>query len=170
MIDPGGTSFHRLAPLLAPRLGTRATLQTKAGTEVHLKSQTATLTRLKITDLNDLIEDEGDSGREIEDEDVSFSNRKPKLKPKPKMKGKPVSMGGQTLGKKEEVEVVEAVSPGGHITKRRARSRPVSWELQRSVVCSPLSSVTKSSAVTFPSSLRPQTASSSSCELLHGRR
>jgi mitosis inhibitor protein kinase SWE1 len=29
-------------------------------------------------------------------------------------------------------EVAEAVSPGGHVTKRRARSRPVSLELLES--------------------------------------
>ena len=32
-------------------------------------------------------------------------------------------------------EVAEAISPGGHINKRRARSRPVSQELMESFVC-----------------------------------
>ncbi|KAG1884494.1 uncharacterized protein F5891DRAFT_971144, partial [Suillus fuscotomentosus] len=34
-------------------------------------------------------------------------------------------------------EVTEAISPGGHIIKRRARSRPVSIELLESVNHSP---------------------------------
>ena len=56
-------------------------------------------------------------------------------------KPKPNSKGGQqhprslvfhqavTKGKEKE-EVAEAVSPGGHVTKRRARSRPLSAELR----------------------------------------
>jgi mitosis inhibitor protein kinase SWE1 len=38
-------------------------------------------------------------------------------------------------GKGKDDEVVEAMtrSPGGHVTKRRARSRPVSQELLESV-------------------------------------
>ena len=36
-----------------------------------------------------------------------------------------------------EGEVVEAMSPGGHITKRRARSRPVSAELLSSAQTTP---------------------------------
>ncbi|KAJ7178336.1 hypothetical protein C8R43DRAFT_973022 [Mycena crocata] len=84
-------AFHRLAPLPAPQFTTR-TPQSLAETDAHLRSHTATLTRLRISDLND----------EFDDGPVAPSRPE---------------------------EVVEASSPGGHITKRRARSRPVSQEL-----------------------------------------
>lgn len=38
-------------------------------------------------------------------------------------------MNSSTSKGKDKEEVVEAISPGGHIVKRRARSRPVSAEL-----------------------------------------
>ncbi|KAJ7496138.1 hypothetical protein B0H11DRAFT_2001986 [Mycena galericulata] len=84
-------AFHRLAPLPAPQFTTR-TPQTAAETDAHIRSHTATLTRLRISDLGDEFDD-----------------------------------GPPALSRPEEV--VEASSPGGHITKRRARSRPVSQEL-----------------------------------------
>jgi mitosis inhibitor protein kinase SWE1 len=42
---------------------------------------------------------------------------------------------GRTLANKGKLkeEVAEAISPGGHVTKKRARSRPVSAELKQSV-------------------------------------
>ncbi|KAF7306178.1 hypothetical protein HMN09_00773100 [Mycena chlorophos] len=113
--SPGAT-FHRLAPLPAPQFSTR-TPQTVADADTHLRSHTATLTRLRITDLKDEFDD---------DEGLAL----------------PV------LSRAEEV--VEASSPGGHITKRRARSRPVSQELLEG---SP-------SPVEFPA--RPRTASNAS--------
>ncbi|KAK7005642.1 kinase-like domain-containing protein [Favolaschia claudopus] len=85
--------FHRLAPLPAPQFATR-TPNTIAEADAHLRSHTATLTRLRISDLNDEFYDD--------------------LAPQPPSRPE---------------EVVEASSPGGHITKRRARSRPVSQEL-----------------------------------------
>jgi mitosis inhibitor protein kinase SWE1 len=84
------SSFLRLAPLPAPQFTTR-TPQTAAEADAHLRSHTATLTRLRISDLNYDFDDD--------------------------------------LAPSRSEEVVEASSPGGHITKRRARSRPVSQEL-----------------------------------------
>lgn len=40
-------------------------------------------------------------------------------------------------GERAGEEVAEAISPDGHVTKRRARSRPVSDELQRAGSPSP---------------------------------
>ena len=40
-------------------------------------------------------------------------------------------------GLSNDNEVVESISPGGHVNKRRARSRPVSTELLRSVANTP---------------------------------
>jgi len=152
----GGIVFDRLAPLPAPRF-TVCTPRTKAETEVHLKRQTATLTRLRITDLNDSGEEfgaDGDSGCEEEDEgdhgDVLFlaGNARPKVTS--------VSL-GRALGRellankgKGKDEVAEAISPGGHVTKRRARSRPVSEELLESVHRSPSPSASQVSFVPSP--------------------
>ncbi|KAJ7091240.1 kinase-like domain-containing protein [Mycena epipterygia] len=106
-------AFHRLAPLPAPQFTTR-TPQSAAETDAHIRSHTATLTRLRISDLNDDFDDP------------------------------------PALSRPEEV--VEASSPGGHITKRRARSRPVSQEL---LEASP-------SPVAFPSARMPRARSPSS--------
>ncbi|KAJ7072194.1 kinase-like domain-containing protein [Mycena amicta] len=107
-------AFHRLAPLPAPQFTIR-TPHTVADTDAHLRSHTATLTRLRISDLKDEFDDE-----------------------------LPV------LSRPEEV--IEASSPGGHITKRRARSRPVSQELLEG---SP-------SPVEFPARARTRSQSSAS--------
>ena len=64
-----------------------------------------------------------------------------KTKAHTKGKGKPSSLGrvlgtallGMANKGKGKDEVVEAISLGGHVTKRRARSRPVSQELLESV-------------------------------------
>ncbi|KAJ6594050.1 kinase-like domain-containing protein [Mycena capillaripes] len=113
-------ALHRLAPLPAPHFTTR-TPQTAAETDAHLRSHTATLTRLRISDLNDEFDDD------------------PPAPSRPE-------------------EVVEASSPGGHITKRRARSRPVSQEL--------LEGSPSPSPVAFPSTRasHARTSSASSCE------
>ncbi|CAK5281595.1 unnamed protein product [Mycena citricolor] len=87
-----GISFQRLAPLPAPQFATR-TPQSIAEADAHIRSHTATLTQLRISDLQD----------EFEDDELPVLSR--------------------------PEEIVEACSPGGHITKRRARSRPVSQEL-----------------------------------------
>lgn len=48
------------------------------------------------------------------------------------VKGKSKKVGLSMLLSNED-EVVESMSPGGHVNKRRARSRPVSSELLNSV-------------------------------------
>ena len=114
-------SFDRLAPLAAPKFTTR-TPQTKAETDAYLKRQTATMTKLKISDNNNIVSDDefrgilNDSGCEM-DEDSGNALFTGKQMNSPTSKGK------------NKEEVAEAISPGGHIVKRRARSRPVSAEL-----------------------------------------
>ncbi|KAJ6625482.1 hypothetical protein B0H10DRAFT_2211808 [Mycena sp. CBHHK59/15] len=110
-------AFHRLAPLSAPKFTAR-TPHSAAETDAHLRSHTATLTRLRIDDLNGEFDPEDDD----------------------------------PLDRPEEV--VEASSPGGHITKRRARSRPVSQEL--------LEASPTPAPVTFPSTRGPRACSPSS--------
>jgi mitosis inhibitor protein kinase SWE1 len=46
-------------------------------------------------------------------------------------------------------EVTEAISPGGHIIKRRARSRPVSLELLESVKQTPSPKVRKHASLKY---------------------
>lgn len=62
-------------------------------------------------------------------------------------------------------EVVEAVSPGGHVSKRRARSRPVSLELLESVA----TAKNNNSVLAFPS-LPRDTPPSPLAECSHSRR
>jgi mitosis inhibitor protein kinase SWE1 len=136
-----GIALDRLAPLPAPKFAP-GTPHTKAETDAYLQRQTATLTSLRITDLNDSGDEfgvvENDSGCEMDDEDhgdVLFTGSV-RLKGglgKPFCRGPPVNKGKG----KDEDEVVEAVSPDGHVNKRRARSRPVSAELLESVQRSP---------------------------------
>ncbi|KAH0588971.1 Mitosis inhibitor protein kinase wee1 [Termitomyces sp. J132] len=153
--------LDRLAPLPAPKF-VASTPQSKAETEAHLKRQTATLTRLKLSDFGeprgDL--DVDDSGCEMGEGDRLFSGSQDRSA----CKGK---------GKEKE-EVAEAISPGGHVIKRRARRRPRSAELLESVRSS--SSPTKAtmvatstqrqrnSGITFPSAphSRKRTTSGSS--------
>ncbi|KIL68822.1 hypothetical protein M378DRAFT_8264 [Amanita muscaria Koide BX008] len=155
-VDPRATTcfmFDRLAPLEAPKFITR-TPQTKAETEAYLRRQTATLTKLKLADLHNS-DDEFSlhSVRDLDDEMDGFA---------------PGGGSGYKLvanrGKDKE-EVVEAVSPGGHVTKRRARSRPVSAELLESALHP--SSPTKRSvpSTNFPSTRsHTRTSSGSSME------
>lgn len=140
----GDTCLDRLAPLAAPKF-TPGTPQTKAETDAHLKRQTATLTRLKISDIRDTEEEcaipDNDSGCEMDEEDPAETLFTGSVR----FKGKVGSLGrassrGSLIGKgKEKEEVAEAISPGGHIVKRRARSRPLSAELIGSVQRSPAS-------------------------------
>ncbi|KAF5370775.1 hypothetical protein D9758_001951 [Tetrapyrgos nigripes] len=131
--NPHGSKLDRLAPLSPPQFQIR-TPQTKKETEAYIRNQTDTMTRLKISDLNtseDDSEADNDSGCDLgadAQEDALF-------------------LGGETLkdetsnfnkalrreGMIKDEEVAEAVSPGGHITKRRARRRPLSDELLESV-------------------------------------
>ena len=119
-------SFDRLAPLAAPKFTTR-TPQSKAETDAYLKRQTATMTKLKISDNNNVVSDDefqgilNDSGCEMDDKvsgNALFIGKK-----QLNDMNSPISKG------KDKQEVAEAISPGGHIVKRRARSRPVSAEL-----------------------------------------
>lgn len=127
----GGMAFDRLAPLPAPKFTSR-TPHTKAETEGHLYRQTETLTRLRLTDRSisgdEFGGDDDDSGCEME-EDMFLSN-----KPLREL----VSSRSHNIE-----EVSETISPGGHVTKRRARSRPVSEELLESAQRSPSFSPTK---------------------------
>ncbi|EKM81062.1 hypothetical protein AGABI1DRAFT_56372 [Agaricus bisporus var. burnettii JB137-S8] len=110
------SSFHfdRLAPLPTPKTCAR-TPPTKAETDFHLTNQTATLKHLRITDRNSADEFASDANdSDVDDDEANtlfyiFINKD-----------------------RFKDEVVEAISPGGHITKRRARSRPVSAELKQS--------------------------------------
>jgi mitosis inhibitor protein kinase SWE1 len=139
-----GPLLDRLAPLPAPKFST-GTPQTKAETDAYLQCQTATLTTLRITDLHDSGDEfggiEDDSGCEMDDDDhceVLFTGSM-RLKASTGNSSK-ASRHGPPLNKgkgKEQVEVAEAVSPGGHVNKRRARSRPLSAELLESVKRSP---------------------------------
>ncbi|KXN85340.1 Mitosis inhibitor protein kinase wee1 [Leucoagaricus sp. SymC.cos] len=134
--DKSAFLFDRLAPLPTPKTNAR-TPQTKAETDLYLRRQTATLTRLRISDRGDsgdeFNDDANDSGCEIDEDEANtlfLSNAR--------MKNKVPSLGksaGRVLSSKSKSkeEVAEAISPGGHVTKRRARSRPVSTELKQSV-------------------------------------
>ncbi|KAF8897090.1 hypothetical protein CPB84DRAFT_1710099 [Gymnopilus junonius] len=177
-------SFECLAPLSAPRF-TERTPQTKAETEAYLKSQTASLTRLRLSDLNTSVNDDSefcgtasDSGCEMDEDEPDHSLFL--SKPKPISKGAqqyPIVFQSVLKGKETE-EVAEAVSPGGHVTKRRARSRPLSAELREQAFKVPKSPTRQtgipfragvsrprySGPVTFPSAVNrglPSPASSS---------
>ena len=160
--DPAsGVAFHRLAPLAAPRFGTR-TPQSKAETEAYLKGQAETMKRLRIRDMENSDEDWGvvvddDSACEAEERNnvapkkpfsskLSLLSRRSKNQlrsPRKPLTIRAVPQKGSNLD-----EVTEAISPGGHILKRRARSRPVSLELLESV--NQISSPSASSPVRFP--------------------
>ncbi|KAH7874660.1 uncharacterized protein C8R40DRAFT_296217 [Lentinula edodes] len=158
-----GRRFDRLAPLPAPKFPIR-TPQTKKETDPQLRQETATMTRLRISDLNefqDEFEGGNDSGCDLGC-DLNLEDDK--------ARGDELFLGGEVMpmrgrGKVEAAlrlagkgkfneEVAEAVSPGGHIIKRRARARPLSDELLSSTVSQ--ASATRSSAytglnaVTFP--------------------
>ncbi|GLB37561.1 putative protein tyrosine kinase [Lyophyllum shimeji] len=158
--------LDRLGPLPAPKFAAASTPQTKAETDAHLRRQTATLTRLKLTDFiapgDDLGGIDNDSGCEMDEEercDALFTGSAPASC---KAKGK------------EKEEVAEAISPGGHVTKRRARRRPLSAELLESanrspsspskVPSNPTSHRQRNGGVVFPSvsQLRKRTISGSS--------
>ena len=128
----GGIAFDRLAPLPAPRF----TPHTKAETEVYLKTQTSTMTQLSISDLNDSEKDFGtdgdDSGCEIGDDENDTGDRL-FLDIGGRTKKSDLERGSGTGKGKGKNEVVEAISPDGHITKRRARARPRSADLVESV-------------------------------------
>ncbi|KAJ3811175.1 hypothetical protein F5876DRAFT_88461 [Lentinula aff. lateritia] len=158
-----GGRFDRLAPLPAPKFPIR-TPQTKKDTDPQLPQETATMTRLRISDLNEF-EDEFEGGNDSGCDlgcDLDLEDDK--------ARGDELFLGGEVMpmrgrGKVEAAlrlagkgkfneEVAEAISPGGHIIKRRARARPLSDELLSSTVSQV--SATRSlaynglNAVTFP--------------------
>ena len=167
--DPAsGVAFHRLAPLPALRFGIR-TPQSKAETEDYLKGQAETLKRLRIRDMENSDEDWGvieddDLACEVEERnDVAtkkpLSSKLPLLSrrsrnqlrsPRKPLTIKAVPQKGSTLD-----EVTESISPGGHILKRRARSRPVSLELLGSVIQTPSPSASSHVCVALLSNVRP---------------
>ncbi|KAF8638035.1 hypothetical protein AX16_010667 [Volvariella volvacea WC 439] len=126
----GSIMFDRLAPITAPRFIDR-TPHSKVETEVHLRKQTASLTKLKLTDRLEAngglgLNGGGPGGVGGDDDDESnplFS------KDSVKQSGKASSRQLLLRNAKGDDEVAEAISPGGHVIKRRARSRPVSAEL-----------------------------------------
>ncbi|KAG6873414.1 hypothetical protein C0995_015839 [Termitomyces sp. Mi166 len=152
-------TLDRLAPLPAPKF-VASTPQTKAETDAYLKRQTATLTRLKLSDFvepgGDWDAMQDDSGCEMGDDDLLFNGSQDRF---------------VCNGKgKEKEEVAEAISPGGHIIKRRARRRPLSAELLESTrsPSSPTKAITtqrrRNSGIAFPSTphTRKRTTSGSS--------
>lgn len=128
--------FNRLAPLPTPKTND-CTPKTKTETELYLKRHTATLTRLRISDCDasgdGFNRSPSDSECEIDEDEANtlfLSNAR--------MKHKVASLGlsaGRALTNKGKTnkEVAAVISPGGHVTKRRARSRPVSSELKHYV-------------------------------------
>ncbi|KAF8967937.1 hypothetical protein BDZ97DRAFT_1802034 [Flammula alnicola] len=129
-------AFECLAPLPAPKFTVR-TPQTKAETDAYLKRQTATLTRLRLTDHHGPSDDDefdgapNDSGCEMDEDEPGSALflSKPRLSGKGGQHPKSLVFTPPLPKGKEKEEVAEAVSPGGHVTKRRARSRPLSAEL-----------------------------------------
>ena len=136
--NPSGVAFHRLAPLPAPRFTPQP--KDKAEADAFVKRQAETMKRLRIRDMHDSDEDWGLV--ELGDSDEERVQRLPALRKSksqcvsPK---KPFLINVAPLPQKGSPrdEVTEAISPGGHITKRRARSRPVSLELLESVKQTP---------------------------------
>ena len=84
-----------------------------------------------------------DSGCEMDDEDPgnSLFLSKQRISMKGTQPLKSLVFRPSASKGKEKEEVAEAISPGGHIVKRRARSRPVSAELLESNFKSPKSPI-----------------------------
>lgn len=139
--DPSALPFDRLAPLPAPRFDFR-TPQSNVETDIHLKRQAETMTMLNLSDIQGSDDESGyDSGPDVvEAEDhgeALFGGSSLARTPGSSAKGKsklrsPALEPFMRTGQMNNEEVAEAISPGGHVTKRRARSRPVSAELLES--------------------------------------
>lgn len=121
--------FERLAPLPAPSFAT-TTPVSKADAEAHLKRQSDSMRRLKIQD-RDLSGDESGYDSTAGTKRERESDRKRPTASPSTLKAKAKKSPGLALliGKSSEDEVIESMSPGGHVNKRRARQRPVSAEL-----------------------------------------
>ncbi|KAH6914326.1 other/WEE protein kinase [Coprinopsis sp. MPI-PUGE-AT-0042] len=104
-------SFQKLAPLPALQLSQR-TPASGADAEAYVSKHTA---RLRLNDRLNLSVAVGDDS----DEELESPGPKPVFK----------SDRTEYLKGKAKAEVAEAISPGGHVTKRRARTRPLSAEL-----------------------------------------
>ncbi|KAF7983292.1 hypothetical protein HWV62_22953 [Athelia sp. TMB] len=129
-----GAAFDRLAPLPAPRFDAHTPAPKDA--DGYARTQES-MTRLRICDLDN-------------DNDSDDDEEAPRVGRKPSLRESLLAL-AKARGK---AEVAEAVSPGGHVSKRRARSRPVSEELLESVRHAP------SPSPAVPS--RPRTTSRSS--------
>ncbi|KAF9526670.1 hypothetical protein CPB83DRAFT_857597 [Crepidotus variabilis] len=133
-------SFDRLAPIAALNFNhSTKTPQSKAETEAYLTRQTATLTRLHLSepDAFDFNAAADDSGVDMDDDSIHTPSPT-KRKHVEKVASQTNTLPFDKVGKgKEKEEVAEAISPGGHINKRRARSRPVSAELRETAFKSP---------------------------------
>ncbi|KAG1895570.1 uncharacterized protein F5891DRAFT_1058076 [Suillus fuscotomentosus] len=156
--DPSsGIAFHRLAPLPAPRFTPQP--KSKADTDAFLKRQAETMKRLRIRDLDDSDEDWGIIDRDSDGEPVQRLPALRKCKSRSISPKKSFLINAALVPQKgsSKDEVTEAISPGGHIIKRRARSRPVSIELLESVNHSPSPKAEYSNTklphvpITFPS-------------------
>ncbi|KAF8452168.1 hypothetical protein L210DRAFT_3660183 [Boletus edulis BED1] len=147
--DPAsGVAFHHLAPLPAPQFGIHTPLtQSKAETEAHLKGQAETMKCLHIRDMENSDEDWGvieddDSAYEVEEQN-SVPTKKPLLNKLPLLScwlknqlcspRKPLTIKAVLQKGSALDEVTEAISPGGHILERQARSRPLFLELLESI-------------------------------------
>ncbi|GBE81461.1 predicted protein [Sparassis crispa] len=181
--DSSGVAFDRLAPLSAPRFVLH-TPQTKAETEMHLKRQAETMTLLRISDMDRSGDESGydsgpgeDNGRRLFGDNAApnmVSSVASKGKTKVGLSRSPALRLLMRKGDTNDTEVVEAISPGGHVTKRRARSRPVSSELLESVrgapvildykvnVASQYINEMQTNSVAFPPASRPHRSSSPS--------
>ncbi|KAI0743749.1 hypothetical protein C8Q80DRAFT_1220637 [Daedaleopsis nitida] len=187
--DPAALHFDRLAPLSAPRFSPH-TPHSKAETDLHLRKQAETMTMLSLRDFDHSCDESGYDS----DPDVNGTIEKPqplfmgssggstaplsciksRTRTKTAAKGKSPAIAVLTRkGLVNDEEVAEAISPGGHITKRRARSRPVSAELLESVQSTPVVSHNQvtatprinegknASTVAFPSTRTMRTRKSS---------
>ena len=130
-VGDGEFGFERLMPLPAPSFLTK-TPQTKLDEE-HLKRQTDSMGKLKIRDRAQSGDESGyDSSAEPKRErdgekKIYAAGAPPTTLKKPKKSPGLALLIGRSIN--DEEEVIESMSPSGHVNKRRARSRPVSAEL-----------------------------------------
>ncbi|THH09118.1 hypothetical protein EW145_g2227 [Phellinidium pouzarii] len=107
--EDGTKSFATLAPLQAPRF-----LRNRGSAGNNIGGQADSLKQMRISDRSIDLESDSDSEEE-------FSSLRARRN---------ISRLARPLG--DAQEVIESVSPDGHVSKRRARSRPVSLELMAS--------------------------------------